>query len=406
MSVFVFNINMISMRIKIVTLVSILLLSLSATAQLDIKDGSFKEVSGFVNINPDSNYQYDDNNLPFAVIKVRTENINDKQRRDLRFSGNAGTFIMLEYKDGEVWVYLTAKYADYLKISHPDLSSIEFTLPYELEPKKGYELTLINKKVVDEDILKRIEQLESMKQELDKYIQKEKTNEERTTDKEIEKKEEKHEKQETPKNAVISPQQNNKNKKNMVAQNETKVLIKTTMGDITVMLYDDTPLHRDNFIKLVNEGWYTGSPFHRVIKKFMIQGGQNADGRVDPGYRIPAEIKPNHFHKKGALAAARQADQVNPQKMSSGSQFYIVQGEVLDDVKLKRYESYLGKVFGAKERQAYMTVGGTPHLDGEYTVFGEVTEGLDIVDKIAAVKTGYMDVPVEPVTIISMEIVK
>ena len=190
------------------------------------------------------------------------------------------------------------------------------------------------------------------------------------------------------------------------AQNETKVLIKTTKGDITVMLYDDTPLHRDNFIKLVNEGWYNGSPFHRVIKNFMIQGGQNADGRVDPGYRIPAEIKSNHFHKKGVLAAARQADQVNPQKMSSGSQFYIVQGEVLDEVKLKRYESYMGKVFGAKERQAYMTVGGTPHLDGEYTVFGEVIEGLDIVDKIAAVKTGYMDVPVEPVTIISMEIVK
>ena len=92
------------------------------------------------------------------------------------------------------------------------------------------------------------------------------------------------------------------------AQNETKVLIKTNYGDITVMLYDDTPLHRDNFIKLVNEGWYTGSPFHRVIKNFMIQGGQNADGRVDPGYRIPAEIKSNHFHKKGALAAARQAD--------------------------------------------------------------------------------------------------
>ena len=190
------------------------------------------------------------------------------------------------------------------------------------------------------------------------------------------------------------------------AQNETKVLIKTTLGNITVMLYDDTPQHRDNFIKLVNEGWYTGSPFHRVIKNFMIQGGQNADGRVDPGYRIPAEIKSNHFHKKGALATARQADQVNPKKMSSGSQFYIVQGEVLDDVKLQRYESYMGKVFSAKQRQAYQSVGGTPHLDGEYTVFGEVVEGLDIVDKIAAVKTGYMDVPVEPVTIISMEIVK
>ena len=190
------------------------------------------------------------------------------------------------------------------------------------------------------------------------------------------------------------------------AQNETKVLIKTTMGDITVMLYDDTPLHRDNFIKLVNEGWYTGYPFHRVIKNFMIQGGQNADGSVDPGYRIPAEIKPNHFHKKGALAAARQADQVNPQKMSSGSQFYIVQGQVWNETQLNMFESRYGKVFNAKQRQAYQSVGGTPHLDGDYTVFGEVTEGLDIVDKIAAVKTGAMDVPVEPVTIISMEIVK
>ena len=190
------------------------------------------------------------------------------------------------------------------------------------------------------------------------------------------------------------------------AQKETKVLIKTNYGDITVMLYDDTPLHRDNFIKLVNEGWYTGSPFHRVIKNFMIQGGQNADGRVDPGYRIPAEIKPNHFHKKGALAAARMGDQVNPKKESSGSQFYIVQGQVLDEVMINRYEQYYGKKFGARERQAYMSVGGTPHLDGEYTVFGEVTEGLDVVDKIAGVQTRPGDVPVKPVSIISMEIVK
>ena len=190
------------------------------------------------------------------------------------------------------------------------------------------------------------------------------------------------------------------------AQNETKVLIKTNYGDITVMLYDDTPLHRDNFIKLVNEGWYTGSPFHRVIKDFMIQGGQNADGRVDPGYRIPAEIKPNHFHKKGALAAARQGDQVNPQKMSSGSQFYIVQGKVMDEVMLNRFEQYYGKAFSAKERQAYMSIGGTPHLDGEYTVFGEVLEGLDVVDRIAAMPTRPGDVPVKPVSIISMEIVK
>ena len=190
------------------------------------------------------------------------------------------------------------------------------------------------------------------------------------------------------------------------AQNETKVLIKTTMGDITVMLYDDTPLHRDNFIKLVNEGWYNGSPFHRVIKDFMIQGGQNADGRLDPNYKIPAEIKSNHFHKKGALAAARQADQVNPQKMSSGSQFYIVQGQVWNETQLNMFESRYSKVFNAKQRQTYQSIGGTPHLDGDYTVFGEVVEGLDVVDRIAAVKTGYMDVPVDPVTIISMEIVK
>ena len=130
---------------KLLLFFVVLLFSVSAFAQLEVKEGSFKEVSGFVNVNPDENYQTDDNNLPFAVIKVRTENINDKQRRQLKFGGNGGTFIMLEYKDGEVWVYLTAKYADYLKISHPDFSSIEFALPYDLKPKCGYELTLVNK---------------------------------------------------------------------------------------------------------------------------------------------------------------------------------------------------------------------------------------------------------------------
>ena len=120
-------------------------LSITAFAQIEVKEGSFKEVPGFVNINPDENYRTDDNNLPFAVVKVRTENINEKQRRELKFSGNGGTFIMLEYKDGEVWVYLTAKYADYLKISHPDLSSTEYTFPYDLKPKCGYEMTLVNK---------------------------------------------------------------------------------------------------------------------------------------------------------------------------------------------------------------------------------------------------------------------
>ena len=182
-------------------------------------------------------------------------------------------------------------------------------------------------------------------------------------------------------------------------QKETIVVIETNYGTIKAKLYNDTPLHRDNFLKLVNEGWYNGSPFHRVIKDFMIQGGHNADGRMDPGYTVPAEFRENHFHQKGALCAARQGDQVNPKKASSGSQFYIVQGTVFDDKKLDLYEERLGKVFSAKQRQAYKTVGGTPHLDGDYTVFGEVTEGLDVVDKIARVKTGYMDVPVEPVII-------
>ena len=185
---------------------------------------------------------------------------------------------------------------------------------------------------------------------------------------------------------------------------ETVVVMKTSMGTIKAKLYNDTPLHRDNFIKLVNEGWYNGSPFHRVIKDFMIQGGQNKDGRLDPGYTIPAEIKENHFHKKGALCAARQPDQVNPKKASSGSQFYIVQGNKFDEKWLDMYENRSGKVFSARQRQAYQTTGGSPHLDNDYTVFGEVIEGLDVVDKIASVKTGKMDVPVEPVTIISITI--
>ena len=147
---------------RILILGLLLLLSICAFAQLEVKSGSFKEVPGFVNINPDDNYQTDDNDLPFAVIKVRTENINDKQRRELQFESNLATGILLEYKTGEVWVYVTAKYADYLKISHPDFSSVEFTLPYDLEPKKGYEMTLVNKPAIDADILKRLERLEEL----------------------------------------------------------------------------------------------------------------------------------------------------------------------------------------------------------------------------------------------------
>lgn len=186
----------------------------------------------------------------------------------------------------------------------------------------------------------------------------------------------------------------------LVAQTEkpeTIAVIHTTKGDITVKLYNDTPLHRDNFIKLVNEGWYDGSPFHRVISNFMIQGGGNKDGRPDPDYKVDAEILPNHFHKKGVLSAARQPDQVNPKKQSSGSQFYIVQGQVAPISHLNNITTQSGHKFTEEQRQVYTTLGGTPHLDGGYTVFGEVIMGLDVVDKIAAVPTKN-NVPIEAVT--------
>ena len=192
-------------------------------------------------------------------------------------------------------------------------------------------------------------------------------------------------------------------------EKETQVRIKTNMGDIVVKLYNDTPLHRDNFIKLINEGWYNNSPFHRVIKDFMIQGGGNADGRQDPGYTIPAEFNKKHIHKKGALAAARQGDQVNPQKASSGCQFYIVQGKPQTARDFTNYAMYYDKKFNEEEKAVYSTIGGTPFLDNDYTVFGEVVEGIEVVDKIAGVETatrGYMqNVPVKPVVIMSMEII-
>jgi peptidyl-prolyl cis-trans isomerase B (cyclophilin B) len=179
---------------------------------------------------------------------------------------------------------------------------------------------------------------------------------------------------------------------------ETLVLIKTSYGDITAKLYNDTPKHRDNFIKLINEGWYDGSPFHRIISGFMIQGGGNKDGRQDPGYTVDAEFVAGHLHKKGALAAARKGDQVNPTKASSGSQFYIVQGSVLTDDVLTSYEQRYKTTFTAEQRKTYTTIGGTPWLDGGYTVFGEVVSGFDVIDKLASVPTGPGDVPVNPVT--------
>jgi cyclophilin family peptidyl-prolyl cis-trans isomerase len=181
------------------------------------------------------------------------------------------------------------------------------------------------------------------------------------------------------------------------AQKIVKVLIHTDMGDIKVALYNDTPKHRDNFVKLAKAGFYNGSVFHRIIKNFMIQGGGTQDGLPELSDRIPAEILPNHFHKKGALAAARLPDQVNPKKESSGSQFYIVVGNVYTEAQLNSFEAQAGKKFTPEQRKAYSTVGGTPHLDGGYTVFGEVIEGMDVVDKIAAVKTGAGDKPEKPI---------
>ena len=233
----------------------------------------------------------------------------------------------------------------------------------------------------------------------------------------------------------------------------TYVSIATDKGEIVVKLYNDTPVHRDNFIKLAEAGFYDGLLFHRVIKDFMIQGGdpesRNAApdaglGSGGPGYTIPAEIVPTHYHKKGALAAARQSDNVNPRKESSGSQFYIVTGNVFTEgqlaalarqmmqykeqqlfnalaserraeiMQMRRDKDQAGlaalqeelvaqvkeqmpksaaEFFSEEQRQAYTTVGGAPHLDGEYTVFGEVVEGFDVLDKIQAVATRAGDRP-------------
>lgn len=191
----------------------------------------------------------------------------------------------------------------------------------------------------------------------------------------------------------------------MTQEKTTKFVIHTDYGDIKGYLFNDTPQHRDNFIKLVNEGWYDSSVFHRVIQNFMIQGGQSSSGQMDPGYRIPAEILPNHFHKKGALAAARQPDQVNPEKKSSGSQFYIVQGQVFNDATLDMMAQRFNKTYTEEQRKAYTTVGGAPHLDGDYTVFGQIADGFDVIDKIAAVKTAPGDRPVKDV-VMTIEIIK
>lgn len=257
---------------------------------------------------------------------------------------------------------------------------------------------------------------------------------------------------------------NSKSATTMASDNKDIIVdIETSKGPVKVLLYGDTPGHRDNFVKLAKEGFYEGTLFHRVIKDFMVQAGDPDSktatpgqmlGSGDPGYTQPAEfVYPRHFHKKGALAAARLGDQMNPEKRSSGSQFYIVTGKVYNDFTLKQMENqmkmqkvqeafyslqdqYRDRImvlrknrdqagldalrdeilakaeaeaagqgtFTPEQREAYTTVGGTPHLDGAYTVFGEVIEGMDIVDAIQNAETDSSDRPKEDIKILKVTV--
>ena len=254
--------------------------------------------------------------------------------------------------------------------------------------------------------------------------------------------------------------------KQMANEKETKVVFETTLGNIVVKLYNETPKHRDNFLKVVNDSVYNGVLFHRVIKDFMIQTGDPSSktaeagqqlGSGDLGYTVEAEfVYPQYFHKKGALAAARTGDAVNPGRRSSASQFYIVTGKLYSPQQVEMMEQRMGDqkkedIFsglvreridsirnmqaagdslGLEELQnelialteaeyaknplkftpaqveAYTTVGGTPHLDGQYTVFGEVVEGMDVVDKIQQAATDPADRPVDDIKIISAKVVE
>ena len=189
---------------------------------------------------------------------------------------------------------------------------------------------------------------------------------------------------------------------NAYGTGNTRVVIKTSVGRIEVMLYDETPLHRDNFVRLAESSAYNGIIFHRVIQNFMIQAGDPASkntmatavyGRNNIGEPIPAEIRGELFHHYGALAAARSSDDVNPERESSGSQFYIVVGEPMTDSVLNARMQRSGAIIPMERAQVYKTIGGTPHLDGSYTVFGRVTKGMKIVEKINAVATDGRDRP-------------
>lgn len=187
------------------------------------------------------------------------------------------------------------------------------------------------------------------------------------------------------------------------AEPERVVQITTDYGVMKIKLYNETPKHRDNFLKLAKEGYYDGTLFHRVIKDFMLQGGDPNSktakagaqlGAGDIGYTIPAEFNPNLIHKKGALCAARTE---NPEKASSGCQFYIVQGQKIADAQLDGLDAQRKVKYTAEQRNIYKTVGGTAFLDNNYTVYGEVISGLDVIDKIAAAKTAPGDRPVQDI---------
>lgn len=173
---------------------------------------------------------------------------------------------------------------------------------------------------------------------------------------------------------------------------ENEVIIETGYGNIRIRLYEETPLHRANFIKLIKEGHYENAEFYRIFYQFMIQGG---DPHHQVTYTIPAEFNPRYFHKKGALSMAREDDETNPNKESSGSEFFIVQGAVYADYQVDEEAQSLGLQLTPEQRKAYMEIGGYMSLDQQYTVFGEVVEGLDIVDQIASVKTYQQDKPVK-----------
>lgn len=194
--------------------------------------------------------------------------------------------------------------------------------------------------------------------------------------------------------------------------------METSEGNIRIKLYDETPQHRDNFLRLVEAHYYDSLLFHRVIKNFMIQGGnrntrqaeftpQFADLCDSLDYTIEAEFRlPKLYHKRGALAAAREGDDVNPQKRSSSTQFYFVWGRKYSERAMEFTESRLDIELTPEMREAYMTIGGTPHLDGSYTVFGEIVEGLDVVERIQNAETDESDRPLKPVMIIKATVIK